>query len=181
MNTTDQDVFRKVGRGGAGNFYSVKKHDELSKKTIQPIRLTNLLQKDLERQDDLAHPVVVAATRDASSSLRAGRGGAGNFVDAAQVPAAQEEERNMAREVLTASLKRRSSSNKNRMGGRGGAGNWAGEEGTDGVEGERDDKQDEEAGLSRTEELERKVAEVVQEGLKVPGRVHHGREKDVKP
>ncbi|KAG5990726.1 hypothetical protein E4U54_004038 [Claviceps lovelessii] len=173
-NTTNPDILRKVGRGGAGNFYSVKKQDELA------------AEKDLERQDNLARPLVVPPA-DASSSLRGGRGGAGNFVDPAQVPAAQEEERNTAHEVseavLTANRKRHSCNHTNRMGGRGGAGNWAGKEGgEDGAAADDDDDDaDVEAGLSRTGELEEKVVEAVEKGLKIPEKVHHGREKDAKP
>ncbi|KAG5918809.1 hypothetical protein E4U53_004051 [Claviceps sorghi] len=163
MNTTKQGVLRKVGRGGAGNVYSVNKQDE------------STTEKDLERQDNPARPVV--APTDAPS-LRAGRGGAGNFVDAAQVPAAQEQERNTARELdealCAANLKKKSHHDRKRMGGRGGAGNWAGGEGEDGGD-------DDEAGLTRTEEMERTVKEAVDRGLKVPERAHHGREKDVKP
>ncbi|KAG5946468.1 hypothetical protein E4U59_003846 [Claviceps monticola] len=152
--TSDQDVFRKVGRGGAGNYYSVTKQDAFA------------AEKDLERQDDQAR--LVAAHPPDTTSLRAGRGGAGNFVDAAQVPAAQEEERILAQEVSQAVST--SNNRMNQMGGRGGAGNWTGEQ------------QEEGAGLQSTEEeLDRGVAEAVERGLKIPERVHHGREKDVKP
>ncbi|KAG6288013.1 hypothetical protein E4U46_003599 [Claviceps purpurea] len=153
--TSDQDVFRKVGRGGAGNYYSVTKQHALA------------AEKDLERQDDQARLVAAHPPDTTTASLRAGRGGAGNFVDAAQVPAAQEE-RTLAQEVSQAVST--SNQHTNQMGGRGGAGNWAGEQ------------QEEGAGLQSTEEeLERRVAEAVERGLKIPERVHHGREKDVKP
>ncbi|KAG5928094.1 hypothetical protein E4U42_001254 [Claviceps africana] len=113
---------------------------------------------------------------------KVGRGGAGNFVEAAQVPAAQEQERDMAREfdeaLLAAHLKKKSHDYRNRMGGRGGAGNWAGGEAEDGGD---DDDDDSKAGLRRTEEMERTVKEAVERGLKVPELAHHGREKDVKP
>ncbi|KAG6070327.1 hypothetical protein E4U33_004251 [Claviceps sp. LM78 group G4] len=152
--TSDQDIFRKVGRGGAGNHYSVTKQDALA------------AEKDLKRQDDQAR--LVAAHPPDTTSLYAGRGGAGNFVNAAQVPAAQEEDRTLAQEVSQAVST--SNPHTNQMGGRGGAGNWAGEQQKKG------------AGLQSTEEeLERRVAEVVERGLKIPERVHHGREKDVKP
>ncbi|KAG6054782.1 hypothetical protein E4U17_003477 [Claviceps sp. LM77 group G4] len=152
--TSDQDIFRKVGRGGAGNHYSVTKQDALA------------AEKDLKRQDDQAR--LVAAHPPDTTSLCAGRGGAGNFVNAAQVPAAQEEDRTLAQEVSQAVST--SNPHTNQMGGRGGAGNWAGEQQKKG------------AGLQSTEEeLERRVAEVVERGLKIPERVHHGREKDVKP
>ncbi|KAG6234940.1 hypothetical protein E4U25_005435 [Claviceps purpurea] len=154
--TSDQDVFRKVGRGGAGNYYSVTKQHALA------------AEKDLERQDDQARLVAAHPPDTTTTSVRAGRGGAGNFVDAAQVPAAQKEERTLAQEVSQAVST--SNQHTNQMGGRGGAGNWAGEQ------------QEEGAGLQSTEEeLERRVAEAVERGLKIPERVHHGREKDVKP
>ncbi|KAG5971457.1 hypothetical protein E4U58_007552 [Claviceps cyperi] len=109
--TSDRDVLRKVGRGGAGNYYSATKQDAIA------------AEKDLKR--------------------------------------------NLAQEVSQAIST--SHSNTNQMGGRGGAGNWAGKQ------------QEEGAGLQSTEELGRSVAEVVERGLKMPEKVHHGREKDVKP
>ncbi|KAG6000936.1 hypothetical protein E4U21_004860 [Claviceps maximensis] len=152
-----------VGRGGAGNVYSVEKQDELPAK------------KDLERQDKSTRPVIAPA--DASSGLRgAGRGGAGNFIDATH-----EEERHVASDTIsTADPMKHSRDNKDRMGGRGGAGNWTGHEGlADG--GEHHEDNDEGSEWSRTEELKRKVTEVVEKGLKIPQQVHHAREKDVKP
>ncbi|GAB0131801.1 hypothetical protein EsDP_00000260 [Epichloe bromicola] len=152
--SSSEDVFRKVGRGGAGNFYSVKKEDEIA------------AEKDLQRQDDESGPVVSSQ----GSNVRAGRGGAGNFIDPSQLPDAQGEAR-MSKEVteaVTSSLKK----HPQRMGGRGGAGNWAGEE--------QKESADEEQGLSKTEELERRIKDAVEKGLRVPEKVHHGREKDVK-
>ncbi|KAK2592911.1 hypothetical protein QQS21_009406 [Conoideocrella luteorostrata] len=157
MASGDQDVFRKVGRGGAGNFYPAKKD----------------VEKDLERQDTEPDPIVTT-TIDPSTqptSIRAGRGGAGNFMDPSELPGPQDRER-MSKEVsdaVTSSLKKHPA----RMGGRGGAGNWAGDEQLQG-------KGDEEHETTKTEELEKKVMEVVEKGLKMPEKAHHGREKDVK-
>ncbi|QPH01435.1 hypothetical protein C2857_005635 [Epichloe festucae Fl1] len=183
--SSSEDVLRKVGRGGAGNFYSVRKEDELAAEKVPTIsicgtktlvpkarkrghsgRKPSQIYADLQRQDDESSPVVSSQ----GSNVRAGRGGAGNFIDPSQLPDAQGKAR-MSKEVteaVTSSLKK----HPQRMGGRGGAGNWAGEE--------QKESADEEQGLSKTEELERRIKDAVEKGLRVPEKVHHGREKDVK-
>lgn len=91
-------------------------------------------------------------------------------MEASQLPDAEDKNR-ISKEVaaaMTSSLKKHP---HNAMGGRGGAGNWAGDE---------RERRDEEEGKSRAEELERKVKEAVDKGLKMPERVHHGREKEVR-
>lgn len=57
------------------------------------------------------------------------------------------------------------------MGGRGGAGNWASTAEGEGAAGDADG-----AG-TKAEELERKAKEAVDKGLRMPEKVHHGRDK----
>ncbi|KAG6012185.1 hypothetical protein E4U41_005376 [Claviceps citrina] len=69
MNNTssDQDVLRKVGRGGAGNLYSVKKQDELAP------------EEDPERQHKIHTRPAAAAPNIHNTRCAGGRGGAGNW------------------------------------------------------------------------------------------------------
>ncbi|KAK7418841.1 hypothetical protein QQX98_003703 [Neonectria punicea] len=148
----DQDVYRKVGRGGAGNYYAPTADGNDS--------------KDLETQN---LSTSVAATPDRSSAhvpTRAGRGGAGNYVDPANMPDAREQEEmaNKTAAAVNASLKKH---HQVRGGlaahGRGGAGNWKVDE-----EEERKKAADEES-----VKLEQKVKDAVDQGLKMPEKVHH--------
>lgn len=94
-------------------------------------------------------------------------------MDASQLPDEDEKER-ISKKVTTAvtsSLKKHQQ--RGGMGGRGGAGNWA-EKQANGAEG--GDRRDAEE--SKTAELEKKVTETVEKGLKLPDKVHHGREKN---
>ncbi|KAK0623548.1 hypothetical protein B0T14DRAFT_183325 [Immersiella caudata] len=94
------DVYRKVGRGGAGNFYSKKDVEEAEKATPTT---------------DSSAPV---------SYARAGRGGAGNFKDQASAAASLRAEREEAERTKAAVA---ASAGKARVGlsGRGGVGNWS--------------------------------------------------------
>ncbi|KAK7428570.1 hypothetical protein QQZ08_005008 [Neonectria magnoliae] len=148
----DQDVYRKVGRGGAGNFYAPTADGNDS--------------KDLEAQN---LSTSVAATPDRSSAqvpTRAGRGGAGNYVDPANMPNAREQEEmaNKTAAAVNASLKKH---HQLRGGlaahGRGGAGNWK-------VDEEEDRKK---AADEESVKLEQKVKDAVDQGLKKPEKVHH--------
>lgn len=113
----------------------------------------------------------------AGAARRAGRGGAGNYVEAERLPSARENEEHLAGEVNSAvasSLERKRGAAASRgMGGRGGAGNWNLEQTASADGGE-----EEEGGEgSKVQELERKVKEAVDKGLRMPDKVHHGRDK----
>lgn len=73
--------------------------------------------------------------------------------------------------AVSASLKRNSQHTRGGLAGRGGAGNWK----TD--EEEREQQQDHHHHKSKGEELEKKVKEAVEKGLKMPDRVHHSADK----
>lgn len=180
------DEFRKVGRGGAGNFHPVKTE---AKQTQPPS------EGDLERQQQqpqqqhssnattspqsstvvVAAPPPPSAVSEPPSSVRAGRGGAGNYMDASQLPGPRDLH-HLAMEMksaVTSSLRR----NPVRMGGRGGAGNWAGESSSG-----SNDNNDNDSGEADGDEaaaLEKRVLETVDRGLQMPARAHHGRDKMV--
>ncbi|KAH6687145.1 hypothetical protein F5X68DRAFT_275736 [Plectosphaerella plurivora] len=142
------DAYRRVGRGGAGNY--------LSKETVDKAeaQADNL---DLEKQSTNA---TAAAVPHKDQYARAGRGGAGNFVDPATLPNAQQQEEaaDRTKTAVNASIAR---TNKG-YSGRGGAGNW-----TNVVPGEEDT-----ANIDGQEELQRRVVEDVERGLARPDKVH---------
>lgn len=145
----DQDVYRKVGRGGAGNYYASTKADEAS--------------RDLEAQSLDTTPAPPPDSSSTQTPTRAGRGGAGNYVDPSNLPNAREQEEmaDKTAAAINASLKRNNNV-RGGLGGRGGAGNWHNETQAAG---------DEEG---KGEQIERKVKETIDKGLKLPDKVHHG-------
>ncbi|KAF4973243.1 hypothetical protein FSARC_398 [Fusarium sarcochroum] len=150
----DQDVYRKVGRGGAGNYYTSNKSDDAA--------------KDLEAQDLATDEAPLPDRSTANVPVKGGRGGAGNFVNPADLPDAREQDE-MAKKTaaaVNASLKR--NHNVGGLGGRGGSGNYRVEE---------NDKTREDGEKTRGEELEKKVKDEVEKGLKMPEKVHHGHDR----
>lgn len=108
----------RIGRGGAGNFFSKKELEEAQ-------------QKDLEAQSS-ATAAPVPPQPQQSPYTRGGRGGAGNFYDSAAVAAAEREEALEAArlqatpaDTQSQAQPRPSVSTRPMVSGRGGAGNWA--------------------------------------------------------
>ncbi|KAM0334298.1 hypothetical protein ACHAQA_001321 [Verticillium albo-atrum] len=155
------DVYRKTGRGGAGNYYSKQDVEQAEKAKAA---------EDLEAQRTTTNTSTITASAPARDAYaRGGRGGAGNFHDPATLPAAREQEdaADKTRTAVNASLARASNRGYS---GRGGAGNWTTKE-------EAAAKGEEE--VRKVEELERKVVEDVEAGLAMPPRAH-AREKNGK-
>ncbi|KAF6837337.1 hypothetical protein CPLU01_03201 [Colletotrichum plurivorum] len=147
------DVFRKVGRGGAGNFYS--------KKDVEDVEKAN--PEDIEAQKDAAAATTSPTSPNTSSAYaRAGRGGAGNFHDTSSLPNAkqQEEAADKTRAAVSASLARSSRG----ASGRGGAGNY-GDAAVPGSDLGEDD-------VKRKEALEKKIIEDVEAGLAMPPKAY---------
>ncbi|SPJ81852.1 uncharacterized protein FTOL_09257 [Fusarium torulosum] len=150
----DMDVYRKTGRGGAGNYHQSKADDA---------------PKDLEAQNLATDEVPPPDRLTANVPARAGRGGSGNYVNPEDLPDAQEQDE-MARKTaaaVSASLKKNQAV-RGGLGGRGGAGNWK-----HAVSFEEEERMREEE-RSREEELQKRVKDSVDQGLKMPERVHHG-------
>ncbi|KAM0286279.1 hypothetical protein ACHAQH_001009 [Verticillium albo-atrum] len=155
------DVYRKTGRGGAGNYYS--------KQDIEQAEQTKAAD-DLEAQKVATNSSAITASAPARDAYaRGGRGGAGNFHDPATLPAAREQEvaADRTRAAVNASIAR--AANKG-YSGRGGAGNWTSKE-AEAAKGEEE--------VRKVEELERKIVEDVEAGLAMPPRAH-AREKNSK-
>ncbi|KAH6850281.1 hypothetical protein B0I37DRAFT_371235 [Chaetomium sp. MPI-CAGE-AT-0009] len=173
------DVFRRVGRGGAGNFYSKQDVQDAEKKasttTVRP-----------RSPRSTPNPLTLTPTHATGSSslgpgtnyTRAGRGGAGNFTFSSTEDAAstltssadtaaqkQEEEADRAKAAAAVAASLAAKSKTGGLSGRGGAGNWSmGGGGRE--EEEREERRREE------EELERKVLRDVEVGLPPPARVY---------
>ncbi|KZZ95919.1 hypothetical protein AAL_04215 [Moelleriella libera RCEF 2490] len=151
------DEFRKVGRGGAGNFHPVKTE---AKQTQPPS------EGDLERQQQQQQHSSDATTSPQSSTV---------VVAAPPALPGSRDLHHLAMEMksaVTSSLRR----NPVRMGGRGGAGNWAGESSSSNND---NDNGSGEADGDEAAALEKRVLETVDRGLQMPARAHHGRDKMV--
>ncbi|KAK4114137.1 hypothetical protein N656DRAFT_767155 [Canariomyces notabilis] len=187
------DVFRKVGRGGAGNFYSKKDIEEAEK-------ATSAAAPPLNGPGAGAEAGASGSGSTVPSYARGGRGGAGNFVfrggpstasaapsapttggESASSPSsgplspdtAQQEllaaaEAERTRVAIAASIAAKTRTGG--LSGRGGAGNWTGGGGAGGSSGSDNDG---EQGPAAAEELELKVLREVEDGLAFPGRVYH--------
>ncbi|KAH8673627.1 hypothetical protein BX600DRAFT_508871 [Xylariales sp. PMI_506] len=194
------DVYRKVGRGGAGNFYS-QKDIESSTTTSDDLEAQKPSDRTPAPADEppsdpafeqdqhfapqatteyLSSTSAAAAATTPTVYARTGRGGAGNFVDPAsavhQHPQQQQSPPlgSQPQSLAPARPATVQSKGNRSFGGRGGAGNWAGSAG---------DSQpvvDEEQERKRREALDAKVFNDVMAGLQEPGRAHthvhvHGR------
>ncbi|KAH8595557.1 hypothetical protein B0O99DRAFT_671977 [Bisporella sp. PMI_857] len=152
------EVYRKVGRGGAGNFYSKKDIEQANKAPSpsdlesQPLPSSTSIYKD----DDTTAPLTKTKT-PLPEYVHTGRGGAGNWVapsDLASKGLAQVPGKDIP------------AKDKGYRGGRGGAGNYV-----DPVEEERVRKEEEE---KRRRENEERVAKDVEAGLARPERTYNG-------
>ncbi|KAI1854599.1 hypothetical protein JX266_000717 [Neoarthrinium moseri] len=187
------DAYRKVGRGGAGNFYS-KQDIEQAAKSTSPSDLE--AQKPAPPADEPpSDPAQPPAPGPPSSSTpayaRTGRGGAGNYVDSSTAAAASAgiSSQAQARPATVHTTGNQSfaqpttgSGNTTAGGpvfststerpprtgggltGRGGAGNWTADESQRVFDEEQDRK--------RREALDAKVFDDVRAGLQEPGRAH---------
>lgn len=128
------------------------------------------INQDLEAQELGTAVVPPPDQRTAHLPARAGRGGAGNYVDPANLPDKREQEL-MAEKTAAAISKSLQRPARGGLGGRGGAGNWK-------VDDEEAKKAAEEEEKHKGEDLEQKVKDAVEKGLKLPERVHHGQDKE---
>ncbi|CAF3468327.1 unnamed protein product [Fusarium graminearum] len=171
--TADQDVYRKTGRGGAGNYVVQNKADDADKVKLTantPFILILKPPQDLEAQSLATDEVPPPDRATANVPARAGRGGSGNYVNPSDLPDAAEQDE-MARKTaaaVNASLMKNQAVRGGGLGGRGGAGNWK-----HAISFEEEERMREEE-KSRGEALEKKVRETVEKGLKMPEKVHHG-------
>ncbi|KAK1702676.1 hypothetical protein BDP67DRAFT_550273 [Colletotrichum lupini] len=171
------DVFRKVGRGGSGNFFSKKDVDdaekakpEVTRETVCPSRAIRSLPKMIHGKQDIeaqkSTDVAASSTSPTSTGyVRAGRGGSGNYVDPTSLPGTkqQEELASKTQAAVNASIARSAARGAS---GRGGAGNYTG-----GVVPGAEASEEEE--VKRKEALEKKIIEDVEAGLPMPPKAFH--------
>lgn len=185
------DVFRRVGRGGAGNFFSKKEVEDaqnaqpqVPRPILSPpamclrrVHSYLLLFQDPEAQkpksptaDDAAAAAAAAQQHSSPAYARAGRGGAGNFHDAPPTiddSLAQEEALRRTNAAVSASLARPRAGG---LSGRGGAGNWS----DDTAQGERETQD-----RRQQQEIEAKIAHDVEASLQMPGKTYHQHDREM--
>lgn len=169
------EVFRRVGRGGAGNWYS-KKDIEDAEKAAADLEAQKKSSSGSTSPSTLERSITSAQTSSLSSSRAGGRGGAGNFYDASATDAAaaqqQEEEKEAELEeltrVVTASIQRPNLSG--RLSGRGGAGNYS-----DNAARSAQNRMDPEQQRKMIEDLNERVLQDVEAGLAIPRPAYHAK------
>ncbi|KAK3333441.1 hypothetical protein B0T19DRAFT_474132 [Cercophora scortea] len=163
---SSEPVFRRVGRGGAGNWYSKQDVEDAEKKT-QAADLEGQKGKQADAPLTAAITAATVASTAATTYARGGRGGAGNFASPTAVSGMDASTTQHEREQDTERTKAAVAASKPRTGGlsgRGGVGNWkdsaasAGETTPQKVEQER----------KKLEEMELEVLKNVEAGLAVP-------------
>ncbi|KAI0386087.1 hypothetical protein F5Y04DRAFT_115702 [Hypomontagnella monticulosa] len=180
------DVYRRSGRGGAGNFYSQKEIDEAMKQ--KPEDLEAQKSQQVPADDPPSDPANVPAQSPqiasaissgtgASSGVktyaRSGRGGAGNFVDPTSVvqgPASPTS-------TSPSTSQPHQSSRNAGLSGRGGAGNWSEQKEGEGA------PYDAEQERKRREALDAHILQDIRDSLPQPPKIHymHGEGRGRKP
>ncbi|KAI0122262.1 hypothetical protein F4814DRAFT_408119 [Daldinia grandis] len=185
-------VYRRSGRGGAGNFYSQQDIEEATKRKSEDLEA----QKSQPLADDepltdpadgpaqpVAAPIVGPTTSGARTYVRSGRGGVGNFVDvpspsiATMAPTAGSTTHTSNPQDQSDSQSPPTSPRRGgALSGRGGAGNWTSEHG----EGEPYDQEQE---RKRREALDAHILEDIRDSLPQPPKIHymHGPGRGRKP
>ncbi|KAI0844975.1 hypothetical protein F5Y00DRAFT_184925 [Daldinia vernicosa] len=176
-------VYRRSGRGGAGNFYSQKDIEEATKRKSEDLEAqkSQPLADDeplTDPADGPAQPVAGSTTNGAKAYARSGRGGAGNFVDVPSSPVATtapthaSKPQDQSHPQSPPTSPRRGGA----LSGRGGAGNWTSEHG----EGEPYDREQE---RKRREALDAHILEDIRDSLPQPPKIHymHGPGRGRKP
>ncbi|KAH6719961.1 hypothetical protein DL95DRAFT_145699 [Leptodontidium sp. 2 PMI_412] len=161
------DVYRKVGRGGAGNYYSKQDIVDATKNT-----------GDIESQTPSSTTVNTSTSHSspAPEYLHTGRGGAGNWVQPSELKShgltQQSEDMHSTATTRPAEAPAQrvlGSSKPTYRGGRGGAGNYF----DDGEE-KRRVEEEERREREREREVQGRVEEDVERGLKRPERAYGG-------
>lgn len=172
INPSHAMEFRKVGRGGVGNFLNPQDPEKVSRERIVVIQSSHTngytaltILQDLEAQSNAAKVGVKDLVNQGREISTSGRGGAGNITTRAVLTAGSN-----ASIDVTPSLQE-SKPPEPRYYGRGGAGNYRIPE----PENRRGKVRE---ATDARERAQRKVVEDVEMGLKEPEKAHLGRECD---
>ncbi|KAI2783015.1 hypothetical protein F4815DRAFT_413677 [Daldinia loculata] len=182
-------VYRRSGRGGAGNFYSQKDIEEATGRNSEDLEAQKsqpLADDDeplTDPADGPAQPVAVPIVGSTTSGVRIGRGGAGNFVD---VPSSSIATTAPATKSTTHASNPQDQSHPQSpptsprrggaLSGRGGAGNWTSEHG-------EFEPYDQEQERKRREALDAHILQDIRDSLPQPPKIHymHGPGRGRKP
>ncbi|CAG8983817.1 hypothetical protein HYALB_00006783 [Hymenoscyphus albidus] len=173
------EPYRKVGRGGAGNFYS----KEDVKNVASSLTPSTLESQPLSSSTSSQPAKTPQTTAPPPEYSHTGRGGAGNWVPPSTLPPSSTDfnitsltpvnpsTTSYTPSIIPVKTPATNVATAKYRGGRGGAGNysWADEEGR-----KRDEREREE---EREMGIRMRVLGEVEGGLKVPGRAVVGREK----
>lgn len=124
-----------------------------------------VLQQDLEAQERKAIASAVSAAPALQGSARAGRGGAGNYVDPRQAAQSEGQLADETEAAVASRLKTHPQPHRAGWSGRGGAGNFHVDEAA-----ERQRREDDEKG--KVAELDKMIKEAVDGALKLPEKAH---------
>jgi len=159
------EPYKKVGRGGAGNFYTPQDVEDINKAT-EPT-------DDIEAQtsptdtDTASLARALNASRPPPEYLHSGRGGAGNWFQPAELSSqGLVQAANSSATATEAPRKGAVLSKPTYRGGRGGAGNYV-----DFAAQEREKREEEER---RRREMEARIGMDVEAGLARPARAYGG-------
>ncbi|KAK7736820.1 hypothetical protein SLS63_003169 [Diaporthe eres] len=169
------DVFRRIGRGGAGNFIPEKEIQEAAQaQQAQPILITSPLPQDPESQKHEAEAAgaaplpASAAASHPPQYVRVGRGGSGNYTEPPTIAESQDRQDVLERTKAAVSA---SQAGKPRAGfsSRGGAGNW-----TDDAPPVDDSEES-----TKRQEIADKVKEELNSSLPPPPKTYHQHDRDM--
>ncbi|EFX00740.1 hypothetical protein CMQ_7742 [Grosmannia clavigera kw1407] len=152
------EVFRRVGRGGAGNWYSKKDVEEAEK----PEDRIEIPEQDTSSAAIRASPAPYA---------RGGRGGAGNFFDSQSVAAVAVERQDEAVRLQAAASPSGYPRKPAAYSGRGGAGNWTGAIAAAEQEQEAKERQKQQ----QQAVMEAQIRQDVEAGLAMPAPAYHAK------
>ena len=181
------DVFRRTGRGGAGNYISQKEVEEAEKAqqaNVSHVQLCRVLCKacpggacsniprqdpESQRADASTTAAAMAAASQPPQYVRVGRGGAGNYSEPPTIADSHDRKDVVDRTAAAVSA---SQAGKPRTGltGRGGAGNWT-------YDGEKQDgpEQDE----AEQQRIADKIKHDIDASLPPPPKTYHQHDRDM--
>ncbi|KAM3068735.1 hypothetical protein ACMFMG_010911 [Clarireedia jacksonii] len=170
------EIYKKVGRGGAGNFYSKQDIDNVTKSAAADLEAQSL---PLSKQATATTAAAVAASQPPEYQ-HTGRGGAGNYITPSMLSSAglTQTTTSHADSTINPAPPYQVHANANAgaqrssvvyKGGRGGVGNYE----VVGDAGEGRDRERERE-REREEEIERRVLGDVETGLTKPGKAYDG-------
>lgn len=180
------DVFRRIGRGGAGNFIPEKEIQEAERAqhahvshlcatlfgvialSVPQLVLTSPLQDpESQKSEATAAPITEAAAAHPPQYVRVGRGGSGNYTEPPTIAESQDRQDVVERTKAAVSA---SQAGKPRTGfsSRGGAGNWT-----------EDAPADDSEEVTKQQEIADKVKEDINSSLPPPPKTYHQHDRDM--